>query len=461
MSSRPSAPAPGCVARGWQLRACASLVILAWGILGHAPTASAQSSLQIPLQFDFLNPGAKAKAMGGSFVGLADDATATFANPAGLVLIGRTELSLEARATRVETPFLAGGRLSGAVIGEGLDTVAGPVFGSSVGTDAGVAFASVIAPRGAWSLAGYRHELVRVDQRFTSTGVFQQLPGGFTSTRELPQQAIRRLAVTGYGVAVGYRPFDELSVGLGFTVYDFAIDSVFSRLDTVGFLGPAQVPVVEIGRSTQVGRDRSVAPTVGVLLGLTGRGRIGLTYRHGASFTFETQSLDPSTGIVVEPARPVAFRVPHTLAVGGSFRPSLVLTLAAEVTYVRYARLREEFVTDQARFLNREDDFSLDSGTELHVGAQYLPTLNYMAPKIRAGLWVDPDHSVMFRPVGAPAVGGGRLLEERLQAALSTGARLVHYTGGLGLSLSPRVELNAAVDLTSQSRVLSASVVVR
>ncbi|MFN2441641.1 MAG: hypothetical protein ABR517_03050, partial [Thermoanaerobaculia bacterium] len=36
------------------------------------------------LTFNFRNPGARSLAMGGAFLGLADDATAAEANPAGL-----------------------------------------------------------------------------------------------------------------------------------------------------------------------------------------------------------------------------------------------------------------------------------------------------------------------------------------------------------------------------------------
>src|SRR5580765_7882096 len=75
-------------------------------------SALAQTSLQIPLQFNFLNPGAKSLALGGAFAGLADDATATFANPAGLVQLGASEVSFELRGTWVTTPFLQAGRLS-------------------------------------------------------------------------------------------------------------------------------------------------------------------------------------------------------------------------------------------------------------------------------------------------------------------------------------------------------------
>lgn len=59
--------------------------------------ASAQGGLEIPLQFDFVNPGAKSLALGGAFAGVADDATASFANPAGLTLLLTPEVSGELR----------------------------------------------------------------------------------------------------------------------------------------------------------------------------------------------------------------------------------------------------------------------------------------------------------------------------------------------------------------------------
>src|SRR5262245_62685039 len=100
--------------------------------------ANAQTSLQIPLQFDFINPGAKSLALGGAFVGVADDATAAFSNPAGLTRLDGSEVSGELRGFRVSTPFLSAGRLSGSVTNLGTDTVAGAVFHDSTGSHLGV-----------------------------------------------------------------------------------------------------------------------------------------------------------------------------------------------------------------------------------------------------------------------------------------------------------------------------------
>jgi long-chain fatty acid transport protein len=435
-------------------------VILALFVLAAAGReAFAQTSLAVPLQFDFINPGAKSLATGGAFVGLADDATATFTNPAGLILISRSEASLEARHTKSETPFLERGRLSGLIFNDGTDTIQGPSFGTIVDGNGGLALTSfVYVPRPAsrWRVAGFRHELARVDQRYLTNGTFYKLPDEFTSRRDSPQEGIRRFGITGYGATTAVRLHPQVSVGLGLTAYRFSLDSQFRRFDTDGFLGPP-ILSTELGRATQDGEETSLAPNVGVLIGLTGRVRGGAVYRHGPSFTFRTKDGN-------DPERFSRFRVPHTFAVGGSVRPlaeATTLVVAAEVTFVNYARLREDFVTDQALAVNLADRFVLDNGTEVHVGVQYLPTLNYFAPKLRFGVWRDPDHSVKFDPRTSNVDLLDRAFDERIATALSQGRDLTHVSGGIGFSLSPRVEVNAALDWSSRTRVWSASMVVR
>src|SRR5947199_585319 len=49
------------------------------------------------LQFNFGNPGARSLGMGGAFLGLADDASAAEANPAGLTILRKPEVTIEAR----------------------------------------------------------------------------------------------------------------------------------------------------------------------------------------------------------------------------------------------------------------------------------------------------------------------------------------------------------------------------
>src|SRR5512134_3069013 len=61
------------------------------------------------LQFNFGNPGARSLGMGGAFLGLADDASAAEANPAGLTILRKAEISVEARNYEEQQLFTTSG----------------------------------------------------------------------------------------------------------------------------------------------------------------------------------------------------------------------------------------------------------------------------------------------------------------------------------------------------------------
>ena len=77
------------------------------GLLMAAAPASAQRDLEIPIQFDFINPGARSLALAGAFIGLADDATAATTNPAGLQRLAAILSELDLDGTMVEQELLA------------------------------------------------------------------------------------------------------------------------------------------------------------------------------------------------------------------------------------------------------------------------------------------------------------------------------------------------------------------
>jgi long-subunit fatty acid transport protein len=66
------------------------------GLLCFAQIASAQLA---EVDFNTLGGGTKARGMGGAFMGVADDATAVFWNPAGISQIKKTEFNLEIKNT--------------------------------------------------------------------------------------------------------------------------------------------------------------------------------------------------------------------------------------------------------------------------------------------------------------------------------------------------------------------------
>lgn len=436
--------------------------IISFAITVVPSLVAAQTAIQIPLQFDFINPGAKSLALGGAFSGIADDATAGFANPAGLRELGRPELSVEVRGRWLDTPFLQRGRLSGTVSNELTDVIAGPVFGEMSDSHIQVPYLSVVFPytQQGWVVAGFRHELTRISQVSFSEGVFQKDPAEFTSRRERPQEVDRKLAITHYGASIAKEIDPRIAVGATLSAYTFRFATLVRRFDTAGFLG-APVPSVELGRATQEGDDVAFAPTVGVRVCLrrcderqTTSARFGAVYRHGPSFDFET--------LEIADLRSNRFRVPHVIAVGGALevpRTGRRLLFSGEIRRIGYSRLKEDFLTDQT--IGEEDKVGVDDGIEVHAGFQYTVETHRWLPRFRAGIWSDPDHSTNFIPGPVEDHPQLRLTDELLSVALSKGARTTHVSAGIGLTFSPQLEWNFGADFAERSTIVSASVIVR
>jgi long-chain fatty acid transport protein len=443
--------------RNWQL-----VVLLVWLTVPEATLA--QNAVQVPMQFDFINPGAKSLALGGAFAGAADDATAGFANPAGLRELNRPEISVEIRGRRLESLFLERGRLSGSISNQVMDTIPNPVFGEAPDNRTGLSYVAAVyaSPRRRWAIAGFRHELARVDQQYLSQGVFQKDPAEITSRRDFPQLGIREFALTSYAAAGAVEVTPRLAVGATLNIYTFDLLSDFRRFDHDGFFGPP-ILTTEFGRSTQAGDGISVVPTVGVRGCLkrcddraTTSLRGGIVYRRGPSFEFDTQD-GPNQRINM-------FRVPHVLAFGAALevpQPGRRLLFMAEVTRIMNSRLVDDFIVDQALASGVQSNLFIDDGTEFHFGFQYLDESSSWLPRYRGGVWIDPDHSVNFRPSTGLTDARERLLHERMAVALSPGERELHYTGGIGLTVHPRFELNVGADVSQHAVTISTSLVMK
>lgn len=430
-----------------------------------APTlVAAQSSLQVPIQFDFINPGAKSLAVGGAFVGIADDATAGFANPAGLRELNRSEFSVEFRGRRLDSPFLERGRLSGTIENVGLDTINGPVYADYRDSNASISYLAGVyaSPQRRWAISGFRHELARVQQNVLSMGVFQQDPSELTSRRERPQTGVRELSVTSYAAAAAIEVTPHVSIGGTLNVYTFDLNSDFRRFDSDGFSGPP-VPERQLGRSTQDGDDVSVTPTLGLRACMkrcddrsTASFRWGLVYRHGPSFEYDTQ--DGTT------SRTNTFRIPHVIAGGAVYELPLEgrrILMMVDVAYVTHSRLYRDFLVDQAIGNGIESNVSIDDGTEIHAGVQYTAETVRWRPRYRFGVWSDPDHSINYQIDSPGSTATRRVLDERMTAALAPGSRQFHVAGGVGLTVAPRVELNVGTDFSSSAFTLSTSLIFR
>lgn len=378
--------------RPWKSLAPAGVL----AILCSAAGAVAQPLTVPRFDFSFSNPGARSLGFGGAFAALADDATAAYANPAGLVQLTGPEVSLEARHWDRSPSFLAGGRADGEPTGIELDTRDGLLFGRDHSQDFVPSFASVVVPKGRWSFALFGHQLARFEIEAESQGFFFEvdpfaLPPGprFWATRETVD-----LEVVTAGLAAGWRMSDQLSFGLGIVVSDASLethseaflpddDSVQSQFGEISFL-----PERRISRDVLSASGTDVTVNAGMLGRISEQLSFGLFYRQGAevSGTVEIElgpaPLFPDFPPVDETFRTGAvFQVPSVAGGGLAWRSrGGRVTLAAEIDHVGYEGLVQ---------LDEEGSVGYLDAWEYHVGAEYALLRTTPIVAVRAGSWIE------------------------------------------------------------------------
>jgi len=410
-------------------------------------------------QFSFSNPGARSMGFGGAFVALADDATAAFANPAGLVQITRPEVALEGRYWDYSTPFVERGRFEGEPTGIGVDVVAGMESGSSSYDTTGVSFLSIVYPKNRWSVAFYRHLLADFQSLTQTEGIFYG--SGTNCCRAIDQRVRTRLDFVTYGLSGAYRVSDAVSLGLSLVYFDGDLDIVGQphlpdEDDALGIFAPTSyLPERRVGDTSVRIDDADWGLTAGLLWSISPQWRLGAFYRQGPDFEMPGEAvagpagsffgLPPAGTIVGSGTTPIGF--PDVYGLGFSFQPQGGrLTIGFEWDRVEYSTILDSLDPDEIDASN----FSLEDGDELHLGAEYVFLRSTTLAAARLGVWLDPDHQPRF-------TSGGDLLE---QALFPPGDDQIHYALGLGLAFKKfQIDLGAdfsdLVDTVSVSAIYS------
>jgi len=193
--------------------------------------AVGQTTIEPPI----VSPGARSLGLGGAFVAVADDATAAWANPSGLMQLARPEISLEGRSWSEDREGVASNQ-------------------SNLG------FLSFVLPRPNWSIAIYAQTLTSLEfpTRWQANNEFDPLSG---------------LVIGNFGVSAALRLSDSVSLGFGLT----AFAGVFSEES----IDPETINPFWDGDA-----ENDVGATAGVLWSLSDAWALGASYRSGADFTF-------------------------------------------------------------------------------------------------------------------------------------------------------------------------------
>jgi long-subunit fatty acid transport protein len=399
------------------------------------------------IPFNLSNPGARSMGMGGAFVGLADDATAAYTNPAGITQLVTPEISAEGRHTEYSIPHITDGTAS-----------LSPFNGSGIGhadTDSShsnLSFISLVYPRDRWSFAFYRNELLRYSGDFATGGdgiavgnLYQTFP--FTASSDLK--------IIDYGFSAAFKAGDSVSIGAGLSYYDFNINTSTLRVAFAGaFDGVAAG--TPVNSESQHGSDNDVGVNLGARFVLSEHWSAGLTYRRGPEFTYEATNtvLLTSDGnpFVAVDLKNVRFKVPDEFGVGFSWHPTDALVVNLDADYVQYSQLTHGI---QSLFGNGDAtvaSLSIPNGTELHLGGEYTFTQMAHPFSLRAGIWHDPRHSIEFKGDPGTDLGASAL------AVVFHGGQGAqnHVAVGGGFAFS-KFQIDAAADFSDQTDTFSIS----
>jgi long-subunit fatty acid transport protein len=339
-------------------------------LAGELPNNESMSGLQ----FNFSPPGARSLAMGGAFLGRADDATAAFANPAGLTNLFSPEISAEVRFNSYDTPYTSGGSYPGVTRDRASDNANN------------LSYLSFVYPGEKWVFAAYRQQFMDFKSSFET----DEIPLADTGFTAFSTDNNVDVNIVNYGFSTALRVNERFSLGASFSYFDYKLDASTLRYG----LGPSD-PVNE---QLQRGRDNSWGWSIGALFNATDRFSIGLVYRATPDFSTE-HSQDFFAIPEINFTRNFDFEVPDVYGIGFSFQPNDNLTLNLDVMRVNYSDLASPVFwafNDPATANGQEivDEMSIKNGTEIHFGAEYVMKNKPIA--LRAGVWHDPDHALTY-----------------------------------------------------------------
>jgi long-subunit fatty acid transport protein len=441
--------------------------LLIFGAMAIAAAPAAAQETPATFEFSFSNPGARSLGFGGAFAALADDATAAFANPAGLVQLASPEVSAELRHWRYSTPYIEGGRFEGEPTGIGLDTTEGLRTAVSNEELTGLSFLSFVYPKGNWSLAVYGHQLANFRAQTATQGLFHTGGTGTEVFRSFDRRWSTELDIVSYGIAGAYRITDRISIGIGVVYFDGRLEAPFEWClhdeDTFSaFFGPnAYLPERQLANGSMGFDDTDWGLSAGLLWNLAEQWSVGTFFRQGPEFELVYRVVTGPGAPLLVPSIPsgetwmaiaTPMKFPDVYGLGVTYRsPSGKLAVGFEWDRVEYSSIFSSFdpvvLETIDPDLNLEITLVADDGNELRLGGEYAFLDLKPVIAVRAGVWLDPDHR--FRSIST---------DPEHRALFQPGEDEVHIAIGMGLAFKA-FQVDLAADFSDLVNTVSLSAI--
>ncbi|MBI3988787.1 MAG: hypothetical protein HY347_04135 [candidate division NC10 bacterium] len=363
--------------------------------------------------FDFvpMGSGARALGMGGAFIAIADDATASFWNPAGLTQLERPEVSVvgQYRSRRAEVDFLP------------------PVFVEEHDTGTidrfSLSFVSATLPvKPLTKLAGRR---VVASLHYGTLFDFDVEFAGASAAGVFSDE--QRGLVGGAGLSFGVELGPTFSIGFGgfYAFGDVEFKQILRFSDLFG------IPETDITEITD--EFSGVGFLAGALYRPSSKLSFGLVVRSPIFLRDVIHSrfdvIDPATDTVTfstgTERSDESFNYPFSIGVGAAYRPVELLTFALDIVYLNTGSL------------NLPTDFPPTPNADIwqgRFGIEYLIQVGKIIIPVRTGAFYNPapikdvnDHQIPGYTVTA---GAGIVFQDfQIDAAYNFTNRLKRDVG--------------------------------
>ncbi len=407
-------------------------------------------------QFNFITPGARATALGGAFIGLADDATAVESNPAGLTILAAPEIFAEFKHLAYTTEQI----YENLPISENLDSETGVFatditrkeFGDSVES---IPFVSAVYPYKRFVFSLYRQELVNYKSSYRTSPRPIAVPGTRFGIHQA--EASVELAVTNYGIGAAVEIFKGFSLAVSPRWAEMDMNSHFTRFRSESFIDPTDFSDDDAGFKSEIDDgDSGFCINVGGIWRPHPKVSIGAVYRTGPTFTVTSTRFGQYSAGYDPDSAEFTLKVPDSYGAGVAFRATGFLTFTLDVVHIRYEDLLKDFdiVTDP--YVYTKENYSVENATEVHFGVEYILALGERFLALRAGIYNDPDHTIRFT-----GTTGETVFDIAGREKFLGGDDQIHVTGGLGLVVNDRLQIDTAANIAGRYTQLSLSAVYR
>jgi long-subunit fatty acid transport protein len=405
--------------------------------------------------FSFLNPGARSTAMGGAFIGLADDATAAEANPAGLTILTRPEVSLEYRHTEVNPNELNFANI--VAVKDNFNVLIATT--NSIKDQDQPSYVSVVFPAGSWTFGFSRQEVVKEDaivEEAILLPIF--LEGIGTLDAFIDSNGSVQQDIVNWNFAAGVKLSESFSIGgtVRYSTLDW-------NTDVTNVVSVPALPIIPpfLGSHTNIDdTDNAWGFNVGALW-KSPHASFGLVYKKNPKF----EVTEVEDGLLI-PGETRSFanvlRVPDNIGGGVAVKPNDNLTITGDVVYIKFDQLTDDFQAGHNIFTlgytNDNLKYEVKNGVDYKIGTEFVVFVRNVPVALRAGYLRKASNSLLLESF-SNILPGDEILLPKIFGIEREDTN--HFTFGNGFVFGQHFQLDWAMDTSNLDDTFVLSSVVR